>query len=89
LALTWRSGIWTEWVEELGFDLKNGKITIHGEGAATLSTTSLEDVVRFAVHVLIHLPRAQLENAQFQIEGDRVVGVDPYSASRSALKPRA
>jgi hypothetical protein len=54
--------------------LKEGKIVM-GEGLAPVSTTSINDVARFAAHILTALPPAQLENAKFRIEGDRVVCV--------------
>jgi hypothetical protein len=59
----------------LGWNLKEGKIVIQGQGDAPISTTSINDVARFAAHVLTALPPAQLENAKFRIEGDRVVCV--------------
>jgi hypothetical protein len=66
--------LWTEWLEELGWNLKEGKIVM-GQGEAPVSTTSINDVARFAAHVLTALPAAQLRNAKFRIEGDRVVSV--------------
>jgi hypothetical protein len=53
--------------------LKEGKIVIHGEGDALVTTTSINDVARFAAHILTALPAAQLKDAKFRIEGDRVV----------------
>jgi hypothetical protein len=67
------SGLWTEWVENLGFDLKNGKIEIKGQGDAEISTTSIDDVARFVAYVLTELPNEKLENAKFSIQGDKIV----------------
>jgi hypothetical protein len=67
-----------EYLPNFGFDLKNGKINIQGEGNAQLSTTSMTDVSRFVVHVLTTLPREQLENVSFHIEGDRIVSFFSY-----------
>jgi hypothetical protein len=71
------TGVWVESLWDLGFDLKRGKITINGAGDATISMTSINDVVRFAVHVLLELPRSQLENATFTLEGDKIVRLSP------------
>lgn len=51
----------------------NGKVTIRGEGNAMMSMTSVGDVARFVTHVLIALPREQIEWTKFRIEGDRQV----------------
>jgi hypothetical protein len=67
------SGLWTEWVLNLGFDLKNGKIEIKGQGDAEISTTSIDDVARFVAYVLTELPKDKLENAKFSLQGDKIV----------------
>jgi hypothetical protein len=64
---------WPEFYSYYGFDLKQGKINIPGEGDAPMSSTSIGDVARFVAHVLTALPRAQLEGARFRIEGERTV----------------
>jgi hypothetical protein len=64
-----------EYFPYFGFDLNNGKINVQGEGNSQMSTTSINDVARFAVHVLTTLPREQLENVSFHIEGDRIVSI--------------
>jgi hypothetical protein len=69
------SGSWLEGLLAFGFNLKEGKITIHGEGNAPVSVISVQDIASFAAHVLATLPPSQLENAKFQIEGDRLVCV--------------
>jgi hypothetical protein len=61
-------------IKNIGFDLKNGKIEIKGQGDAELSTTSIDDVARFVAYALTELPEEKLENAKFSIEGDRSVG---------------
>jgi hypothetical protein len=75
----------------IGYDLKAGKITINGPGTEPISTTSIADVARFVVHVLVRLPRSQLENAKFQFEGDRFVscahGRIPPVVTRFAADP--
>jgi hypothetical protein len=67
------TGLWTEWVIQLGFDLNAGKITINGQGDSQISTTSIEDVARFVAYVLTTLPKDQLENAKFTLQGDVIV----------------
>jgi hypothetical protein len=67
------TGLWTEFVTQLGFDLDAGKINIIGQGDSQLSTTSIEDVARFVAYVLTTLPKSQLENAKFILQGDIVV----------------
>jgi hypothetical protein len=57
----------------IGYDVKNGKITIKGEGNSSQSMTTVGDVARFVTHVLTTLPRDQIEWTKFRIEGDRVV----------------
>jgi hypothetical protein len=71
--VAFHSGFWTEWALEIGFDLEAGKITINGQGDAQLSTTSIEDVARFVTYVLTTLPKDQLENARFTLQGDVIV----------------
>jgi hypothetical protein len=67
------SGLWTEWILNLGFDLKGGKISINGQGDGQISTTSIEDVVHFVSYVLTTLPKEQLENAKLTLQGDVIV----------------
>jgi hypothetical protein len=69
------TGMWTEWVLHLGFDVKARQITINGDGEAELSMTSIVDVADFVAYTLVELPREQLENARFTVEGERIVGV--------------
>jgi len=52
-------------------NLKTRKAVIYGTGAEPNSWTMIPDVARYAVHVLTHLPPAQLQNRVFNIEGDR------------------
>jgi hypothetical protein len=56
-----------------GFDLAHGKITIRGEGEASVSLTSMDDIARFTAHALVHLPHEKLQNVKFFFEGDRIV----------------
>jgi hypothetical protein len=67
------SGLWPEGLPWLGFDIKNGKIEIKGQGDAEISMTSVEDVARFVAYVLIELPRDQLRHAKFTLQGDKMV----------------
>jgi hypothetical protein len=69
------TGLWTEWIPHLGFDLNAGKININGQGDAQISATSIEDVARFIAYVLTTLPKDQLENAKFSIQGDVIVSI--------------
>jgi hypothetical protein len=66
-------GLWTEFVSAVGFDFDAREIVIQGEGDGVLSTTSIDDVARFTAYVLTVLPREQLEDQSFSIEGDRIV----------------
>jgi hypothetical protein len=66
-------GLWTEFALRIGFDLEAGKITINGQGDALISTTSIEDVALFVAYVLTTLPKEQLENTQFTLQGDIIV----------------
>lgn len=70
---TFWTGPWIEWLEQLGFDLSKGKITIHGNGDALISMTSIDDVACFAAYVLTRLPRDQLEDRVFSLQGDLTV----------------
>jgi hypothetical protein len=69
------NGLWTEWLTNIGFDLSAEKITINGHGDAQISTTRIEDLACFVAYVLTVLPRDQLENTTFSIQGDVIVSL--------------
>jgi hypothetical protein len=71
---TFFTGMWTEqWLEYIGFDKTKRRMVIRGVGDALISTTSIDDIARFAVHVLTTLPRQQLEYSKFTLQGDVIV----------------
>jgi hypothetical protein len=67
------TGLWPEWIDNFGWDFKEGKIPIGGSGDAALSITSVAEAARFVVYALTSLRRDQLENARFTLEVDRMV----------------
>jgi hypothetical protein len=67
------TGLWTEWILQLGFEPKVGKVTIHGQGDAIVSTTSMADVAEFVAYTLVELHTEKLKNAEFTLEGDKIV----------------
>jgi uncharacterized protein YbjT (DUF2867 family) len=71
-ATTFWTGLWTEFLPYT-LDVPHGKITINGSGDAKLSTTSLADIAYFVAEVLTTLPKNQLEDAKFTLQGDVVV----------------
>ncbi|KAI0344660.1 NAD-P-binding protein [Trametopsis cervina] len=67
------SGIFTGFifnVPPFGWDVKNGKATIFGDGDAQNSWTDAPDVARYVAHVLTHVPREKLEWQTLRIQGD-------------------
>jgi hypothetical protein len=74
-------GFWPEWMEDsagmYGWDLKNGKIMVMGEGNAKISWTSKPDVARYVVHALTTFPRERLEGGEFFIEAQSIVSCTP------------
>ncbi|KZO94711.1 NAD(P)-binding protein [Calocera viscosa TUFC12733] len=52
-------------------NLNSRKVVIYGDGQTPNSWTTIPDVARFAVYVLTHLSPSQLQNREFNIEGDR------------------
>jgi hypothetical protein len=67
------TGPWMEYIPYFGFDLAGGKIAVNGSGDAKISTTSMADVAYFVAYVLTALPKDQLENATFTLQGDVIV----------------
>jgi hypothetical protein len=68
------TGLWPEHITSFGWDLKAGKVAIPEPGDAPFSATSLVEAARFVAFVLTTLPRDKLENTEFNLEVDRVVG---------------
>ncbi|KIJ26098.1 hypothetical protein M422DRAFT_272875 [Sphaerobolus stellatus SS14] len=54
-----------------GINFENETFTLFGDGTAPLSWTAPEDFVPFVYRLRTTLQLSQLENAVFQIEGDR------------------
>jgi len=54
-----------------GFDIPNRTVRIVGEGKGKIGWVTRPDVARYVAYVLTQLPKSQLENAVFSIEGDR------------------
>ncbi|KIJ41707.1 hypothetical protein M422DRAFT_255325 [Sphaerobolus stellatus SS14] len=71
------TGIWPIMILEpaygsaTGIDFDAGKFSLFGDGTEPLSWTAPQDFVPFVYQVLTTLQPSQLENAVFQIEGDR------------------
>ena len=62
------------WVPLLNLDFKSvGGVEIGGDGSAKVSFTSSEDISRFVVYVLTELPREEVKNRTFRIEGELTV----------------
>jgi uncharacterized protein YbjT (DUF2867 family) len=78
------SGLWPEFFVYMGFDFAAGKITIPGQGDGRISTTGIEDVAYFVSYVLVHLPRSELENATFSLQGDVIVSQQQIAAGTPA-----
>jgi hypothetical protein len=72
-SVVYENGLWTEYILYLGFDVKEGKVTIKGEGDGRFPTTSIEDVADFVAYTLVELPKERFENARFTIQGDFIV----------------
>jgi hypothetical protein len=79
------SGLWTEFFQAAGFDLKAGKITINGQGDAEISTTSIDDIADFVAYTLTELSKDKLENAEFTLQGDKVVRIMCLALSLAVL----
>ena len=63
--------------EVFGFDFKNEKVVIEGEGTSSLSWTTRTDIARFVVHSLTAFPKEKLEWQRLPIEGERLVSSCP------------
>ncbi|KAJ6611383.1 hypothetical protein B0H10DRAFT_2286465 [Mycena sp. CBHHK59/15] len=65
-------GFFTEIIPALtGFSV-NGKINIVGTGEMPCSFTASDDIAGFVAHVLTTLPRSELFNRTFRLQGDRL-----------------
>jgi hypothetical protein len=72
-TVTVYTGPWMEYIPYFGFDFAAGKITINGSGDAKISTTSMADVAYFVAYALTALPKQNLENVTFTLQGDVIV----------------
>ena len=63
--------------EVFGFDFKNEKVVIEGEGTSSLSWTTRTDIARFVGHSLTAFPKEKLEWQRLPIEGERLVSSCP------------
>ncbi|KAI0344661.1 NAD-P-binding protein [Trametopsis cervina] len=67
------TGLFTDFIfslPEFGWDLKNGKATIFGDGEAQNTWTDAPDIARYVAYVLTHLPREKLEWQTLRIQGE-------------------
>ncbi|KAJ7694631.1 hypothetical protein B0H17DRAFT_1131926 [Mycena rosella] len=64
-------GIFTDIIPWLVGHSEHGKIRIVGKGEVPVSFTAAADIAGFVAHVLTTLPRSELENRVFRLEGDR------------------
>ncbi|KAI0343511.1 NAD-P-binding protein [Trametopsis cervina] len=67
------TGLFTNFIVSLppiGWDLKNGKITIFGHGEAKNTWTDIPDIARYIAHVFTEVPREKLEWQTLRIQGD-------------------
>ncbi|KAJ7694625.1 hypothetical protein B0H17DRAFT_1009190 [Mycena rosella] len=64
-------GMFTDDVPWLVGHSEHGKITVVGKGEVPVSFTAVADITGFVAHVLTTLPRSELENRVFRLEGDR------------------
>ncbi|KZV97880.1 NAD(P)-binding protein [Exidia glandulosa HHB12029] len=66
------NGLWMEyWALILGLPNETNTAIVVGDGEMPVSTTARPDVAKFMAHVLTTLPKDQLLNRVFRIEGDR------------------
>ncbi|KAJ7464407.1 hypothetical protein FB451DRAFT_1370204 [Mycena latifolia] len=70
------TGIFTEIVPWLVGYPEHGKVRLVGTGAAPVSFTSVQDIAGFVAYVLTALPRAELENRVFRLQGERARLID-------------
>ncbi|KAJ7694627.1 hypothetical protein B0H17DRAFT_1009194 [Mycena rosella] len=65
------TGLFIDLIPWLVGHSEHGKFRIVGKGEAPASYTAAADVAGFVAHVLTTLPRSELENRVFRLEGDR------------------
>ncbi|KAJ6557256.1 hypothetical protein DFH09DRAFT_541070 [Mycena vulgaris] len=65
------NGVFIEGLPWLVGYSEHGKIRIVGKGDVPVSFTSIADVAGFVAYVLTTLPRSELENRVFRLEGER------------------
>ncbi|OWZ24338.1 hypothetical protein PHMEG_000620 [Phytophthora megakarya] len=66
-------GLWAEYIPFfLGYNFKEGVMSVVGEGDAKMSIVARSDLSRFIAHVLVTAPKASLEWSRFSVESDRL-----------------
>jgi predicted dinucleotide-utilizing enzyme len=59
------------WIDFVNLNLASGKVAVGGDGNSQISFTTRPDAARFLAYVLIHAPKARLQNQTLRLEGDR------------------
>ena len=57
----------------VNLNVKSGKVAIGGDGNSQISFSTRPDAARFLAYVLVHAPKARLQNQTLRLEGDRAV----------------
>ena len=57
----------------VNLNVKGGKVAVGGNGDSLISFTTRPDAARFLAYVLVHAPKARLQNQTLRLEGDRAV----------------
>ena len=57
----------------MNLNVKGGKVAVGGNGDSPISFTTRPDAARFLAYVLVHAPKARLQNQTLRLEGDRAV----------------
>ncbi|KUF81030.1 Isoflavone reductase P3 [Phytophthora nicotianae] len=66
-------GLWAEYIPFfLGYNFKEGAMTVVGDGDAKMSIVARSDLCRFIAHVLVTAAKCSLEWSRFSVESDRM-----------------
>ncbi|ETM47219.1 hypothetical protein L914_08047 [Phytophthora nicotianae] len=66
-------GLWAEYIPFfLGYNFKEGAMTVVGDGDAKMSIVARSDLCRFIAHVLVTAAKSSLEWSRFSVESDRM-----------------
>ncbi|KAJ6570253.1 hypothetical protein DFH09DRAFT_1261262 [Mycena vulgaris] len=80
------TGLFIEIVPWLLGYAEHGQVRIVGKGEAPVSFTSISDIAGFVAHVLTALPRSELEDRVFRLEGERASMNDVGALFKTAVE---